>query len=167
MMDVLILGLGNLLLRDEGVGVHAANALDERFVMPEGVEVLDGGTSGMDLLDTISGRGRLIVCDAILSDERPGSVRVIDGSGLAAVFANRMSPHQLGLCDVLANLELLGETPGQVTLIGVVPDDLSLGTELSPAGREGMERSIELVLEELAAMGVYPDPRVLAATEAS
>jgi len=153
-MNVLILGLGNLLLSDEGVGVHAVTALSERFRMPDGVEILDGGTSGMDLLDSIAKRDHLIVCDAIRSDARPGSVQRIDGDSIAAFFATRISPHQLGLSEVLANLELLGERPGRVTIIGVVPEDLGLGIELSAAGREGMEKSIEFILDDLAAMGV-------------
>ncbi len=163
-MNVLILGLGNLLLSDEGVGVHAVNALSRRFEMPEGVEILDGGTSGMDLLDAIAGRDHLIVCDAIRSDERPGSVQRIDGESIAAFFATRISPHQLGLSEVLANLELLGERPGHVTIIGVVPADLSLGTELSAAGREGMAKSIDFILDELAAIGVRLTSEPLAAT---
>ncbi len=163
-MNVLILGLGNLLLSDEGVGVHAVNALGRRFQMPEGVETLDGGTSGMDLLDAIAGRDHLIVCDAIRSDERPGSVQRIDGESIAAFFATRISPHQLGLSEVLANLELLGERPGHVTIIGVVPADLSLGTELSAAGREGMAKSIDFILDELAAIGVRLTSEPLAAT---
>jgi hydrogenase maturation protease len=166
-MNVLILGLGNLLLSDEGVGVHAVNALGRRFQMPEGVESLDGGTSGMDLLDAIAGRDHLIVCDAIRSDERPGSVQRIDGDSIPAFFATRISPHQLGLSEVLANLELLGERPEHVTIIGVVPADLSLGTELSAVGREGMEQSIDFILEELAAIGVRPTPGPLMATGTS
>ena len=163
-MNVLILGLGNLLLSDEGVGVHAVNALSRRFEMPEGVEILDGGTSGMDLLDAIAGRDHLIVCDAIRSDERPGSVQRIDGESIAAFFATRISPHQLGLSEVLANLELLGERPGHVTIIGVVPADLSLGTELSAAGREGMAKSIDFILDDLEAIGVRLTSEPLAAT---
>jgi hydrogenase maturation protease len=163
-MNILILGLGNLLLSDEGVGVHAVNALGRRFQMPEGVEILDGGTSGMDLLDTISGRDHLIVCDAIRSDERPGSVHRIEGESITAFFATRISPHQLGLSEVLANLELLGERPRHVTIIGIVPADLSLGTELSAAGREGMEKCIDLIFDDLAAIGVRFTSDPLAAT---
>jgi hydrogenase maturation protease len=163
-MNILILGLGNLLLSDEGVGVHTVNALAQRFQMPEGIEILDGGTSGMDLLDTISGRDHLIVCDAIRSDERPGSVHRIDGESIAAFFATHISPHQLGLSEVLANLELLGERPQHVTIIGVVPADLSLGTELSAAGREGMEKSIDLIFDDLAAIGVRFTNEALVAT---
>lgn len=166
-MNVLILGLGNLLLSDEGVGVHAVNALQQRFQLPEGVDALDGGTSGMDLLDSIAGRDHLIVCDAVRSDELPGSVHRFDGEAIAAFFATRISPHQLGLSDVLANLELLGERPRHVTIIGVVPADLSLGTELSPAGREGMEQSIDFILEDLAAIGARPTPARMAAAGAA
>jgi len=147
--SVLILGLGNLLLRDEGVGVHTVNALTQRHRLPDGVRVVDGGTAGMDLLDLVAGCERLIVCDAVRSDEPPGSAFRIGGDDMAAFFAARISPHQIGLSDVLANLELLGERPAQITIVGIVPDDLGLGTELSAAGRRGMERGIDLILAEL------------------
>lgn len=162
-MNVLILGLGNILLRDEGVGVHAVNALASRYRLPDGVEALDGGTSGMDLLDTVAERERLIVCDAIKSDTTPGTAVRLDGDGIAAFFATRLSPHQLGLSDLLANLELMGARPEHVSIIGIVPDDMSLGTELSAAGRVGMEKGIELLLEELADFGVQLDPEPLLA----
>lgn len=148
-VGVLILGLGNLLLRDEGVGVHTVNALTQRYHLPDGVRVVDGGTAGMDLLDLLAGCERLIVCDAVRSDEPPGSAFRIGGDDVAALFAARISPHQIGLCDVLANLELLGERPAQITLVGIVPGELGLGTELSAAGRRGMERGIDLILTEL------------------
>lgn len=147
--NVLILGLGNLLLRDEGVGVHTVNALAQRHRLPDGVGVVDGGTAGMDLLDVVAGCERLIVCDAVRSDAPPGSAFRIAGDDLGAFFAARISPHQIGLSDLLAHLELLGERPARITLVGIVPDDLGLGTELSPAGRRGMERGIELILTEL------------------
>ena len=65
-MRVLVLGLGNILLRDEGVGVRVIEALAERYVMPAEVEIVDGGTSGMDLLDTIAGCDHLLICDCLL-----------------------------------------------------------------------------------------------------
>jgi hydrogenase maturation protease len=163
--SVLILGLGNLLLRDEGVGVHVVRALSERYALPDGIEILDGGTSGMELLDALSGREHVIVCDAIRSDARPGTVQRIDGDALAGFFATRTSPHQLGLSEVLASLELLGERPKRLTIIGVVPKDLSIGTELSEAGKRGVEQSIELILEDLAALDVRPTREVSTPTE--
>jgi hydrogenase maturation protease len=165
-MSILILGLGNILLRDEGVGVHAVNTLAQRFRLAEGIEVLDGGTSGMDLLDTIAGREWLIVCDAIKREAAPGSVVRIDGDDVPAFFATRISPHQLGLSDVLANLDLMGERPERVTIIGIVPEDLSLGTELSAAGMEGAERGIDFILEDLATLGIRLTPATLAAVGA-
>jgi hydrogenase maturation protease len=146
---VLVLGLGNILLSDEGVGVHTVNALARYYRLPEGVEVLDGGTSGMDLLDAIASCDRLIVCDAIRSDEPPGSAFCIGGGEIAAFFATRVSPHQIGLSEVLANLELMGERPAQITIVGIVPADLRLGTELSAEGRRGLARGIDLILAEL------------------
>jgi hydrogenase maturation protease len=165
-MNVLILGLGNWLLRDEGIGVHAVHTLARRYALPEGVDVLDGGTSGLGLLDAVAGRDHLIVCDAIQSDERPGSVVRIDGDAVPAFFAQHVSPHQLGLCDLLANLELIGEKPAHIAIVGIVPADLRLGIELSAAGRAGMEAGIDCIVSELAALGLPLEGGVRAAAGA-
>ncbi len=147
---VLVLGLGNVLLSDEGVGVHAVNALQERHSLPRDVEVLDGGTSGMDLLDTVAGRDALIVCDAVAGPGPPGTVVRIAEEDLPAFLAARLSPHQLGLADLLASLALMGQRPHRIALFGVVPKCLDLGTRMSAEVRAGMEGMIGRVLEEVA-----------------
>lgn len=164
-MRVLVLGLGNILLRDEGVGVRVIEALAERYVMPPEVEVLDGGTSGMDLLDTIAGREHLLICDAVRSDAPPASVIKLTNAQVPALFRNRYSPHQLGLADVLATLTLTGEAPDSVTLIGIVPSDLELGMELSPEVAVAADKAVELLAAELRGLGFILELRspVLAA----
>lgn len=161
-MNILVLGLGNILLSDEGVGVRVIESLMERHRLPDNVEVIDGGTSGMDLLNTIAGRDHLIVCDAIKADADPGSVLRLAGDEVPAFFQTKMSPHQLGLCDVLATLKLIDEMPAEITLIGIVPEDLSLSTELSAKATVARELAATLILDELAALGAPADSKATA-----
>jgi len=158
-MSVLVLGLGNILLRDEGAGVRLVERLEERCELAPEVEVLDGGTSGMDLIHTIADRDALIVCDAVRSESPPGTVIRIAGDELPAFFRTRLSPHQLGLSDVLAALSLLERVPPRVVLIGIVPQDLDLGVELSPTVQRALEKALLLVIAEIEALGLPVNPR--------
>lgn len=157
-MNVLILGLGNILLQDEGAGVRLVERFVECFEPPSGVEVLDGGTSGMELIHTIANRDALIVCDAVRSDRPPGTVLRFSGDELPAFFRTRLSPHQLGLSDVLAALTLLEQVPQSVTLIGMVPQLIGLGTELSPRVESVMDEALELLVAEIESIGFHLRP---------
>ena len=154
-MRTLVLGLGNILLRDEGVGVRVVEALAERYVLPAEVEVVDGGTAGMDLLNTLAGCDHLLICDAVHTGGPLGSVVKLAGDQVPALFQTRCSPHQLGLSDLLATLTLTGEAPATVTLIGIVPADLGLGLELSPAVAAVVGQAVECLAAELRGLG-YP-----------
>ena len=128
---VLVLGMGNLLLEDEGLGVRALEILQKRYEIPPEVELLDGGTTGMGLLDDISGREHLIVLDAVQTGDPPGTLVRLAGDDVPVYFSMRISPHQLGLSDVLATLELSGEKPAEVVVLGLVPQSLEMSLELS------------------------------------
>ena len=158
-MKVIVLGLGNILLRDEGVGVRVIEALAQRYVLPAGVEVVDGGTVGMDLLDTLAGCDHLLICDAVKIGAPPGSVvKLVDGQ-VPALFQTRYSPHQIGLSEVLATLTLTDEAPAAVTLIGIVPADLDLGIELSPLVAAAVQPAVERIVATLRELGfpLMPD----------
>lgn len=152
-MRVVVLGLGNILLRDEGVGVRVIEALAERYILPPEVEVVDGGTAGMELLNVIAGCDHLIICDGVKGDAPPGTVIKLADAEIPALFQTRFSPHQLGLADVLATLTLSDEAPRAVTLVGVVPLDLELGIELSPEVRAAVGKAVEEVAAELRELG--------------
>ncbi len=149
---VLVLGLGNVLMRDEGVGVRVIEALETGYRAPAGVELLDGGTSGIDLMDTVAGCGRLIVADAIASASAPpGSVLRLEGAEFRAWLRTRLSPHQFGLSDLLALLALSDQAPTRVTLFGIVPAEISLGLELSPIAAAAARETAARIAAELAA----------------
>jgi hydrogenase maturation protease len=164
-VNALVLGIGNILLRDEGVGVRVVESMAKRYTLPEEVEILDGGTSGMDLLYTISGRDLLIVCDAVKADAPPGTIIPITGDDVPVFLQAKLSPHQVGLSDVLATLKLLDELPPVVSIIGIVPEDLSLGTELSPTAAGAVDRALTMIVDELVAAGIDIGPQSLPATE--
>lgn len=150
---VLVLGIGNLLLGDEGVGVRVVEAFEKAYELPDGVEALDGGTSGMDLLNQIAGIDHLIVTDAVRAGGEPGDiVRLVDDD-VPAFFRNKMSPHQVGLADVLAAAHLTGEAPSNVTLIGIHPLDMDLGLDLSPTVAAQVDPAVAMVVDELRALG--------------
>jgi hydrogenase maturation protease len=145
---VLVLGVGNILLRDEGIGVRVVQEL-ERTELPAGVEVFDGATAGFDLIDVIAGRRKIIVIDALDADYAPGTVVRLRPEELIAAERPGLSLHDLGLLEALAMAQQLGEAPDEVVIFGVQPQDLSCGLELSPIIRARVPELIDLVLTEL------------------
>jgi hydrogenase maturation protease len=143
-----ILGVGNLLLSDEGVGVHVANKLME-MDLPAGVEVIEGGTDGFRLMNVVTEADRLIVVDAVKGGSPPGSIYrfdIKDAPSSPDVF--KTSVHQIGILEVVHLSELIGQTP-ETTVIGVEPGSLEMGMELSPEVQEKIPKIIELILEEV------------------
>ena len=149
---VVVLGIGNILLSDEGVGVHAIKTLASLCTASD-VEIVDGGTAGMELLPLIEGADHLVVVDAICCGRPPGSIMRLEGAQVPAYFKGKLSPHQVGLSELLAALAFKGTAPRQVVLIGVEPATLSLGLELSPAVKARLEEVVCMVGAELASIG--------------
>ena len=158
-MNVLVLGVGNILLSDEGIGVHVVEALQARYRLPAGLEIIDGGTSGMDLLDSIANRDHLVIVDAVHTGAEPGTLVELTGEDVPAFFLSKISPHQLGLSDVLATAALTGETPRDITLIGVVPESMETGLEMSPRIQAMLEPTLLVLLRHLNRLGLHPEPR--------
>jgi len=158
--SVLVLGLGNILLSDEGVGVRIVEALDASHELPDEVESLDGGTSGMELLDMVAGRDCLIVADAVNAAGPAGRVIRLENDDIRMLFETRFSPHQLGLSDMLAALRLIDEAPRRVVVIGVVPENLKTGLDLSPAAAGGRDVAVAMIVDELTRLGTAPTPRL-------
>lgn len=141
------MGIGNLLLRDEGVGVHVVRIL-EGMSLPEGVEVAEGGTLGFDLLGYFEGVEKLVVVDALKGGGEPGSIYRVKPEHLKASKDRPLSLHQLGFLEVWEMARLLGFEP-EVVIIGVEPKDLSWGMELSPEVKSKLQKVVEVVLEEV------------------
>ncbi len=157
--EILVLGIGNLLLQDEAVGVRAIEALNQRFAFGPEVELVDGGTAGFELLNLIGHRRRLILIDAMASRQPPGTVMRVEGEDVPALFSRRITPHQLGISDVLAAAGLSGQLPEHMLLFGIEPKLLGTGLELSPEVGAGLEKLLRAVVEELNALGCQVTPR--------
>jgi hydrogenase maturation protease len=153
-MRIIVLGVGNILLTDEGVGVRAVEKLQLDFDLPAEVVVIDGGTTGMEMLEDLSNADHIIIIDAVRSGNAPASIIRLADEQVPVFFKTKLSPHQIGLSDVLATLELLGEQPGGVTVIGVEPVSLDTGMKLSPQVEAVMPELVQLVVTELHRLGV-------------
>lgn len=158
MTSVLVLGVGNLLLGDEGVGVRAVEALEARYRVADAVEVVDGGTAGMGLLDLIAGRTSVIVVDAVKTGSDAGTIVRLDGDRIPVGFRQRMSPHSLGLGDVLAVLTVLEQAPAELVVIGVEPANLDYGVGLSPVVAARLDAVVDAIVAELVRLGLPPSP---------
>jgi hydrogenase maturation protease len=143
-----ILGVGNLLLSDEGVGVHVAHKLME-MDLPAGVEVIEGGTDGFRLMNVVTEADRLIVVDAVKGGSPPGSIYRFDiKDAPSSPDAFKTSVHQIGILEIVHLSELIGQTP-ETTVIGVEPGSLEMGMALSPEVQEKIPKIIKLILEEV------------------
>jgi hydrogenase maturation protease len=145
---ILILGVGNILLSDEGVGIRVVEAL-QRIELPDGVEVVDGGTASMALLDSLSHRDRVIVIDAVKGHHEPGTIYRFTPAEISVQKGIVTSLHQIDLLDALTQVEFLRCAPREVVLYGIEPKTIALGLELTPEVETAIPRLIELVLSEL------------------
>ena len=153
-IKISLIGLGNLLLGDEGVGIHAVEALKKKYDFPEEVRLLDGGTLGLDLLHLIEGMDRVLFVDAVEFKEQAGTIAVIEGEGLPSLLEPKLSLHHVGLADLLLASSFLGTRPAEIALVGIQPETLEIGLELSPTIQGRFDKLLETVLEKLREWGL-------------
>lgn len=156
----LVLGLGNLVHSDDGLGVHAIQTLREDPRVPSDVVLMDGGTQGLALLPHISSFQRLLVIDALDVGEPPGTLLRLEGKALRNL-PGKASVHQLGFADLLVALELLGDLPEEIVLLGVQPLSTEWGAELTPPVREALDRLPSYVVEQLLSWKLQPAAEAL------
>jgi hydrogenase maturation protease len=164
---LLVLGLGNVLCGDDGLGVAAIREISSRYRMPPEVRVLDGGTMGLALLSLFDRSQDAILVDAVEVDERPGSIVRIDGEQVAPAVRSRLSVHQVGVADLLDGLHLIGEYPRRLVLLGLVPESTDLTVELSARVEAGLPGLVTAVVDEAARMGYRLMPRAAHEIESS
>ncbi|TLN03398.1 hydrogenase maturation protease, partial [bacterium] len=116
-MTTLVLGIGNLIMTDDGVGVRVVQRLAEGYEFPPEVTVMDGGTLGLDLLSHLEGVDRLLIIDAMETGGPPGTIVRMSGEEIPIAFESKLSPHQMGLKDLLAVSLLRGVTPPEMVLL--------------------------------------------------
>ena len=154
MKRAVVLGVGNVLMADEGVGPHAITALERRFETPDETLFIDGGCSAMELLDDMAGADLLLIVDAVASGKAPGSLVRLEGEEVPRFFTTKLSPHQVGIADVLATLSMIDEPPKETIIIGVEPSELTLRMELSAPVAAAMPSVIDEVVGELGRRGI-------------
>ena len=152
---VLVLGLGNILLRDEGVGVHVAHKLQE-LAIPYNVEVMDGETACLDVLLLAQGVEKLVVIDALRAGKEAGTIykarlRTEERDKLERIFSgdSKLSLHQMGLLDALTAAEKLNCAPKEIVIIGVEPKKMDWGLELTDEVKQRVPEIINIVLKEI------------------
>ena len=157
--NILVIGMGNVLMQDEGVGVRAVEELESQYFIPAGVTVLDGGTTGMELFEPMRNCQQLIVADGVNTGDPFGTIVRIANEEIPAFFQTKISNHQLGLSDLLALLQLKSEAPEYVSIIGMVPHFLENKLGLSPEATAGLDKMVSGLVTELANLGVELEKR--------
>lgn len=157
---ILVLGLGNLLCGDDGVGVTALAVLRRRYEPPPEVRFVDGGTLGLALLPTIESAERVWILDAVAADAPAGSLVVLEGRDVEPALRDRLSPHQIGVADILDAMHWRDSWPKQVRVLGLVPEAMGLEISLSPRVAASLGRLVDALVGELAAAGHPLAPRL-------
>lgn len=156
---ILVLGVGNILLHDEGVGVRVVERLDAEYDFSSNVELMDGGTLGLRLLDPISSADHVIVVDAVQNGLSPGTIYRLSAEELDRRLNFKNSLHQLNLVETLAYAEMLGNRPSAV-IVGIEPADMSpWGLELTDTIQSRLPELCKRVLEEVRHAGGTFQPK--------
>ncbi len=153
-ISVLVLGIGNLVMSDDGVGVLVAQRLQQEYHFPDNVEVIDGGTLGLDLLPKLENVTHLIMIDAVETGKNAGTCVRLYGQELPIALETKVSPHQMGLKDLLAVSELMGHLPEEMVLIGVQPGSIEMEIGLTSEVEAQLENIISNILVELNSWGI-------------
>ncbi len=150
---VLVLGLGNVLLGDDGLGAAALARLERDYAVPPGVRLEDGGTLGLSLLGLIADAEHVILVDAVRTDDAPGMLVRLDGASVTDAVRDRLSPHQVGVSDLLEAVRLIDRYPSAITLLGLVPESIDLAVVRSDAVEERLDRLVTAIVREVQSLG--------------
>lgn len=156
-LNVLVLGLGNILLSDEGAGIKAVEELQRRYNCSDAVEIIDGGTMGLELLPYFEERSHILIIDAVKTGRKPGTIVRIEDP--PAYFSSKTSPHQIGLADVMGIAVITNIMPQYITLFGIEPKQLSTGLDLSTEVARNLSQLVDMVTAELKDIGVDVQPK--------
>jgi hydrogenase maturation protease len=146
---IVVIGAGNPLMGDDGLGLAALELLEMDYRIPPNVELLDGGTWGIQLLPAIEAADEVILIDAIEARASPGQLVILEDESLPRMFDLRISPHQIGIQDTLALLELRGTRPARMSAIGLQPGRVEWGIGLSPEVERALPTLVAAVARRL------------------
>lgn len=154
MERVLILGFGNILLQDEGLGVRALQLLSQQYQLPPEAELCDGDCLGLGLLPRLEGFSRLLVVDAAEMRKNPGTIERLEGDEVCQRWDLKLSAHQTNLADLLSAAALVGYKFDKVVLYTMQPASMAAGLELSPVVQAALPRLVRMMVGELAQWGL-------------
>lgn len=146
-------------MNDDAAGVLVVQALADKFEFSVGLTILDGGTLGLDILPYLEGVDRLLVVDAVETGEPVGTIIRMTGDDIPLALATKVSPHQMGLKDLLLVADLQGYAPQEMVLWGVQPGSIEMDIELSPEVAKAVDILQVKVLEELTGWGITANPK--------
>jgi hydrogenase maturation protease len=153
-MRLAVLGIGNVLVGDDGFGPYVVKTFQARYAVASNVDVVDAGTPGGDLVPLLAGYDAVILVDTVRAEAEPGSIRTYSGEEiLSHPLPSRTSPHDPGLANTLLLLQVARTGPARIVLIGAVPASLATGTGLSHALQGAVPEALECICAELAALG--------------
>lgn len=162
MKTALIGGIGNVLLGDDGVGPYVLHLLESQYTFGDNVKLVDLGTPALDLTHQIAGLDALILVDSVASDDPPGTTTLFRKEDIVREApSERLDPHSPALSECLLTAEMLGASPKQVLLVGIVGESYEPGSPLTAAVQESVAKAMEAVLEELRRLGFEYEKRLL------
>ena len=154
--EITVLGIGNVILQDEGFGVRVVEYLASHYDFPENVQLVDGGTLGIELTQYVTGTQRLLVIDSINGGAEAGALFRFEDEAVMEHFQDKLSAHEVGIQDVLALLSVTGRRIPKVVVIGAQPYELGAGVGLSSQMERLLPLMAERAVKELAAWGIVP-----------
>jgi hydrogenase maturation protease len=153
--SITIMGLGNLLLTDEGFGIHVIKLLEKRYEFSSNVTLIDGGVLGLNLLGIIAEADFLVAIDAVKNGETPGSLYRIEGQAIPERVRAKNSLHQVDFLETLTLCQAIGKTP-ETVILGIEPEDIeTLGIDLTQTTMTKVDQMIDMVLTELDRLGTF------------
>lgn len=155
---ILVLGVGNLLLRDEGFGVHAVRRFAQDYTVSPNVQVIDGGTAGLSLLQAILDASHIIVADVARMGTEPGTIARLGGDDLTDGFKAKQSAHDWGLGEILLQAKMMGHFPS-IAVLAIEPEDMSsFDLELTPRLQAALPAFVARLAAEVATAGGQTRP---------
>lgn len=152
--DTVVIGVGNTILSDDGVGVHAVRRMQDDPRLPAGVSILDGGTMGLELGPFVSDASRVLILDAVNTGEPPGTLTRMTGTDLLGT-GRGWSVHQLGVADLIATLALVSTKPQEIVVLGLQPAHTAWGISLSPCVEAALGGLVDAAFAQLQLWSCY------------
>ncbi len=153
-MDIGIIGVGNILMQDEGIGPKVAEFLKDNYTFDPDIEIIDGGTLGLELLPYIEKYKKLIIVDVVDFGKEPGFIKILRGEEIPPYLRTKLSAHHVGVQDLIEVARIMNFLPEELVLIGIQPESIDLGLDLTPTLADKLKELINEVLEILSMWGI-------------